>query len=270
MMKYVIGILVFAVFVSCQKQQKSQGGNFVESGTIQLTAPNYSVDSVFFSNSATVTLHFRYPNATIKYTTDGTEVTNSSTVYEKPIVVKNASKIKAKAFHPDFAESEEVIVKATKVKHNISDAIISVFPAPAKEYFGTGASTLVDLRKGTLKTRNVDTWLGFNATEVVIKTHLPKTLNLSKITLSTFTSQGGWIFSPYKVSVFSGTEQIGEYSNENADKKEEIAMKMIEIPIEPKEYKTIKIVVHNLEKMPDWHPNKGSLPWFFIDEMIVE
>lgn len=269
-MKYVVGIFFFVFFVSCQEQQKTQSGNFVESGAIQLTAPNYSVDSVFFGNSASVALHFRYPNATIKYTTDGTEVTDSSKLYKKPIVVKNTSKIKARVFHPDFAPSEETVVKVTKIKNNISDAIISVYPPPAKEYFGTGAITLVDLKKGTSKIRNVDTWLGFNATEVIMKAQFHVKLNLSKITLSTFTSQGGWIFSPYKVSVFSGTEQIGEYSNKDADKKEETAMKLIEIPIEPKEYKSIKIVVHNLEKMPDWHPNKGSLPWFFIDEMIVE
>jgi len=269
-MKYFIGFLAFVFIISCQEQQKPDNNVFVKSGTIQLTPPSFSVDSVFFNNSATIALKFRYPDAIIKYTTDGSEVSNTSTTYKKPIVVSNTSEIKARVFHANFIESSEISVKATKIKNNISDAIVSVYPAPAKEYFGTGASTLVDLRKGTSKIRNVDTWLGFNTSEVVIKAQLTKPLKVSKITLSSFSSQGGWIFSPYMVSVFSGTEQVGQYSNKDADKKEEAGMKMIEISIELKEYKSLKIVVHNLEKMPDWHPNKGNLPWFFIDEMIIE
>lgn len=269
-MRYFIGFFAFVLIISCQNKQKLHNDVFVKSGTIQLTPPTYTVDSVFFNKSATLALNFRYPDAIIKYTTDGSEVTNTSSIYEKPITISKTLEIRAKVFHNNFVESNEITIKATKIKHDISDAIISVYPPPAKEYYGTGASTLVDLRKGTSKIRNVDTWLGFNASEAVIKTEFAKSLKISNITLSSFTSQGGWIFSPYMVSVFSGTEQVGQYSNKDADKKEETGMKMIEIPIEPKEYKSLKIVVHNLEKMPDWHPNKGNLPWFFIDEMIVE
>lgn len=270
-MKNIFYLIALVLFVSCKEQQKSKNGNFVESGVIQLTAPSYSVDSVFFRKSSTIALNFRYPDAIIRYTTNGSDVSSSSPSYDKPIIIGNTSEINAKAFHPDFIESDQVTIKATKIGNNISDAIISVSPPPSKEYFGAGASTLVDLKKGTSKIRNVDTWLGFNATEVIIKAQFQEKMNLSKVTLSTFTSQGGWIFSPYMISIFSGTEQIGEYSNKDADKKEKTAMKMIEIPIEPNnEYKSIKIVVHALEQMPDWHPNKGSLPWFFIDEMIVE
>lgn len=269
-MKYSLGLLTIILLISCQEKQKVQSADFTSSEIIQMAAPKYVVDSAFFRNSAAIDFKFRYPNAIVRYTTDGTEVTSAAKAFEKPIVVNKTSAIKAKVFHPDFTESEEVIIKVTQIKNDISNATLTITPEYAKEYSGVGNKTLVDLKKGTFKTRSVDTWLGFNASEVVIKAKLQSEIVLSKIKLSTLTTQSGWIFSPHTVSVFSGTEQVGQHTNTAADKKEETAMKVIEIPVKPQKYKTLKIVVHSLEKMPNWHASKGLRPWFFIDELILE
>ena len=32
----------------------------------------------------------------------------------------------------------------------------------------------------------------------------------------------------------------------------------------------VKVVIQHLEAIPQWHPGKGTPPWLFIDEILIE
>ncbi|MCK0156427.1 chitobiase/beta-hexosaminidase C-terminal domain-containing protein [Cellulophaga sp. F20128] len=270
-MKYLLCFFSLALIFSCQRQKETIG-TFVDTGDIQLIAPTYKIDSVFFKNKATVAFTFAYPNSEIRYTTDGSEVTAASPLYTHPFNVRKSCKVKAKVFHEDFKTSDIVEFDAKQLKHNISKAIITIAPSPGNNYTANGTKSLVDAKSGTLQFRNSDRWLGFNKDEVVINLSLPKKLELSKLIVHQMTSQNSWIFSPQKIAVFSGSKLIGQYLNETAAEKfpGDASLNFIEIPIEQATYESFKIVVHNLEKIPDWHPAANQTPWLFIDEIIVE
>ena len=37
-----------------------------------------------------------------------------------------------------------------------------------------------------------------------------------------------------------------------------------------KPYSKDYVVIENMDSIPEWHPGKGTLPWLFLDEILVE
>ncbi len=69
-----------------------------------LAAPTMSPGAGTYADSVDVTLSAA-PYATIRYTTNGSDPTASSTVYTTPIGLNVTTTLKAKAFHPDYTTS---------------------------------------------------------------------------------------------------------------------------------------------------------------------
>lgn len=265
-MKWISSLLIFSVLVSC----KSDSVSFEESGTFQLAAPIIHVDSTLFKHSAKVVMSFGLPDSEIKYTLDGTEVDENSTLYVGPIVINKASTIKAKAFHKDFRSSEQVTAQAEKIMHNISDVTIALEPEPNKNYQGTGAHGLVDMQKGNLQFRGSNQWLGFQTNKMTVQIDLPKELEISLLKVSCLQNQGGWIFAPKEIMVHSGSKEVGKVSVDTAGEKQENQLKVISIPIEKGNYAQLTLTVFSMDEIPQWHQGKGTTPWLFLDEILVE
>lgn len=270
-MKYFLSLLWVVLIFSCE-QQKETAGTFVNAAEIQLCPPNYTVDSVFFKEKATLKFSFSFADAEIRYTTDGSEVTTASAVYSNALQIDKTSTIKAKVFHKDYQASDELQFDLSQLKYNISDADITMAPAPAGNYTANGSKSLVDFKTGSTQFGANNQWLGFNKSDVVFNFKLSQELALSKVMVHLMTAQNSWIFSPHTISVISNTELIGFYTHKNAGLKstKSAETNFIEIPISPGNYKAFTLVIHCLDKIPDWHAAAGKTPWLFIDEIIVE
>ena len=81
-----------------------------------ITAPTYSTawGTTFYGASAVVTLSTSTPGAAIRYTTDGSEPTVVSTLYDGAISLTATTTIKAKAFFGEFYSSDTMTASFTK------------------------------------------------------------------------------------------------------------------------------------------------------------
>ena len=265
-MKWIPFILIISMLVSC----KSENETYQETRVFQLAAPIVKVDSNLFKNSAELTMNFGFPDSQIRYTIDGKEVDQSSTIYSGPIHLKNAAIIKAKAFHNDFKSSDQTEIQVAQIVNNIFNAAIEVEPQPHENYKGMGAPGLIDLHRGGLQFRGSDKWLGFQANPVIINIDLKNELELSLLKVGCLLNQGGWIFAPESIKVYSNAKEVGKVSIEKANDKQDNQPILISIPIEKGRYSHLKLLLYSLNEIPQWHQGKGSKPWLFLDEILVE
>ena len=84
-----------------------QGTYTMSFGT--LTAPTLTPTGGTYESSVTVTMTSSQPGAVVRYTTNDTAPTQSSTLYTAPLAIETTTKIRAKAFHPDYTTSPETI-----------------------------------------------------------------------------------------------------------------------------------------------------------------
>lgn len=83
-----------------------QGGTYTMNfGT--LAAPTMTPATGTYESSTTVEMSSSQSGATIRYTTNGSTPTSSSTLYSGPLLVESTMTVKAKAFHADYATSAE-------------------------------------------------------------------------------------------------------------------------------------------------------------------
>jgi len=65
---------------------------------IQLSPPQAVVDSVFFTETATVRLELDYPGVALRYTLDGSPVGSKSSVYKGPLALSQSATVAQKLF----------------------------------------------------------------------------------------------------------------------------------------------------------------------------
>lgn len=265
-MRYIAVFLSLATFVSCNLEKPSYG----EADNFQLAVPLLKVDSVLFKNSSRIQMALGFPDSEIRYTTNGKAVEASSALYTGPMTLDHSATIKAKAFHSNFKSSEQAMIQVTQIANNIANASIELSPKPHENYKGLGAAGLIDMQKGGLQFRSSKQWLGFQASTVTITLTLATEMPLSLLKVSSLQNQGGWIFAPKKITVYSESRQIGEITINDVAEKQENQLKITAVPFAEGDYTKLKIVVTALDEIPEWHPGKGTLPWLFLDEILVE
>lgn len=224
-----------------------------------------------FERSTQVSIDFRLANSVVRYTTDGTEPSSISRRYQKSIRVNKTGLLKVKAFKEGYTPSETVAVQFVKLGHKIKS--IEVQPTPSKSYPGEGRVTLIDREAGSQNFRD-GKWLGYNKGPVVIIVDLGKNRVVNEILLSTLTSPGSWIMPPTSIRSQLSVDGIRfeerqtlkiKPLSENAS-GERAAYTLNNFKGRAR---YIKLTIHSLESLPEWHPGKGNSAWLFLDEIIV-
>ncbi|WP_350290393.1 chitobiase/beta-hexosaminidase C-terminal domain-containing protein [uncultured Croceitalea sp.] len=269
-MKYKVNfILLFLFGIGFWSCKQNSEPKFAENKLFELAPPRVVIDSTIFKNSTVITAYFEVDGAKIRYTTDGGNVEKSSTIYKGPLEVNETGNYNFKVFHPDYQPSKQISTKVVKINQSISDALIITSPQPHANYKGTGINSLTDLKKGSTQFRNGSYWLGFLSPTTTIQLNLKKELPISKIVLSTLKDHNSWIFSPKSIAVTSNSKHIGDLKLESPDSAQLTQLEFIEIPLEQGVYSEINLQL-TMENIPEWHQGKGTIPFFFIDEILVE
>jgi hypothetical protein len=264
-------ILSFAL-LACSKdtgQQEDSTGlkqvQFLQSEEIQLSPPQLWIDSVLFRQSAQVRLALDFPKTTIYYSLDD----GPEQKYRAPFDLVQSSQIRVQARSAGFQSSDWLKKTLVKVEDKFQIFHIELSPKASEKYQGKGASTLIDLRKGSLDFKADQSWLGFQTATLNIQLKFQTSTTIEKVFLSFLTDHHSWIFSPKAIQIWSGGKQIGAINLANPEKEAVAQLTIISLNLEKRAYKELNIKIINHEQIPSWHPGKGTPPWLFIDEILM-
>lgn len=229
-----------------------------------------SVDTI--TKKLAVSLSGELAGAEIHYTTDGSEPTNLSPLYSKPILIDQSTTLKAISFQNDSKSG-----KVMSLTFNINKATFKPvkYLVPCSEsYKGSGDFTLVNGIRGTTNHSDGEwqAWEGNNM-EVVIDLQQPETIQ--QISVGTLQNPNAWIFFPKKVEFYVSSDgvnfqKVGETDNQVDPMSQGIQLQDFTGKFNPVNAGYIKIVARNLGTCPPGHSGAGKPAWLFADEIRVE
>jgi len=208
--------------------------------------------------------------AVIRYTIDGTEPTANSLVYQPTgvIVTKDAT-VRSSTFTANGQKLGKDMSKYYYI--NKSTGRKYTLASQPTKYLGGETYGLTNGVKG--ETGNLDTWVGFEGKNLDIVIDFGKVLNLQTVSFAFLRSRGSWIMLPREVEVFVSEDgkkftsakkmQLGNLEGE------EKVVQQLNIGIEGKKGRYVRIVAQNYGKLPDNHPGNGNPSWLFIDEIGI-
>lgn len=206
----------------------------------------------------------------IYYTTDGSEPTETSVMYKKPIEIKANCTLKAKGIGKRGATrqfSEDITFNKATAKP------ITLLQPTHRSYGYGGAPTLTDGLKGNHNYRT-GRWLGFAGNDFEAVIDLQKTEEVSQVSLSTCVEKGDWVFDARGliVSVSEDGELYTEvfcekYPAMTEKNPNQIYHHEMNFTTTKARYVKVKALVEH--SMPDWHGAKGYGAFLFVDEIAV-
>jgi hypothetical protein len=242
--------------------------NFLQKHQAPLASPIIESDAIFFAEDLEVKLNLALDNVEIRYTLDDSEPTVSSSLFSNKIILSESANLKARAFHSDYLPSETISTQFVKINSAISVEKISINRETHKKYQGKGSESLIDYVKGT-KDFKSDAWLGFAGGDLEIILECSRKEMIGQVVVSLLSDQKSWIFLPEIIEIYTANQ--GEKFTLVATKKNsDSEFRFSEMNFEPINADYIKVVLKNISEIPDWHPGKGTLPWLFIDEVLLK
>ena len=277
-MRIILFIFIGIALNACSMPQKLSDQlpdlSFAKEKQFQLAPPIIKSGKVFFEEENKVQLFLNLENSSIYYTLDGSDPTKNALLYKEEIVINESVTIRAKAFHDQFLPSETVETQFVKLGQNFAIKNISLNRTPHENYQGTGAEGLIDRKKGTTNFRTTP-WMGFDGGDLEMIIELEQKELIKKVIASLLSDPASWIFLPEQMDVYASSD--GEHFKllnsqslsaalENAPNE----LKFVEVSFSETEVRFMKIVLKSFPAIPDWHPGKGTPPWLFIDEILIE
>ncbi|MEO0468279.1 MAG: chitobiase/beta-hexosaminidase C-terminal domain-containing protein [Bacteroidota bacterium] len=244
--------------------------SFAGGERIALSQPQVQIDSVFFLWNAQVSIELAEAGVEIRYTTDGSEVEESSPLYKKPLEYTESTLLRAKAWHPNFQSSESITVQIVKLNPLPAETKLTLSAEPNTNYPAQGAVSLIDGIKGPKSFRAKPAWLGFLEDSLEMTLTLPEPMQLSGLQLSLLEHHGAWIFLPERIEVLHEGKVLGQWQKAapTHNKPDDFVFPKIGWPAQ--KISSLSIRISPLQQIPDWHGGAGKKPWLFIDELIIQ
>lgn len=237
-----------------------------------LKPPKLITKQTIFKDSLEIEFSPPIRKARLYYTLDGSEPDSTSSRYMKPIKITNSVSLKAKMYQKEWLPSPIMQEEFFKIKHRVEN--FDLLHKPSVKYPGSykifdfvEASTLFSDGK----------WAGFDGDDLVAKVHFEEPQTIHSVSVSSLQDTGSWIFLPKKIEVYVKNKNTSfqkietiNYDATNENKTIEIKKKRFKLEFPAIETKQIKIVVHNVGKLPSWHAGAGKKGWLFVDEILIQ
>jgi predicted alpha-1,2-mannosidase len=223
-----------------------------------------------FADKTQVSISTLTPNATIRYTTDGSTPTTRSTEYTTPFEVDRTATIKAIAFGTSGTASFPVESSLTKRPH---DWTVKVLSGYSTQYTGGGENAIADGIRGTVNFASGE-WQGIQGKPYEAIIDLKRETEIREVGGSFLQVAGPWIWIPDRIEFeVSGDganfTRVAEIKPEFPQREMTPTVKEFRQSISPTKARYVRVRAYNFGKIPGWHPGAGGDPWIFVDEIFV-
>lgn len=245
-----------------------------EEEVLKLSPPLLKNKSTLLAADELVQLDNKFPGATIRYTTDGSEPDSlESPVYEAPFSIKTYTVVKAKTFKENWQSSD--LRTFTLFPQGQQPERAELLTTANPEYLGEGATTLYDGKKGDPNNFRTPYWLGYRDQPFDAYLYFDKQPpTVQEITLSVAQNIGSYLFPPTKIEIWGGADKtqlqrLAVVTPEQPTKYLPVVTQGIQIPLpSPSAFACYRIIAQPIARLPDWHQGKGQKGWIFIDEVF--
>ncbi|MDR1005197.1 MAG: chitobiase/beta-hexosaminidase C-terminal domain-containing protein, partial [Prevotellaceae bacterium] len=210
-------------------------------------------------------------DAPIYYTLNGSEPTASATLYTEPLMINTNADLRAVTIRPSGERKE---TGRRMLFNKATYRPIQLLTQPSQRYTYKGAPTLVDGITG-VQSYTTGEWLGFITADPEMVIDLGTPTAFCRVSTDALIDGSNWIMgcTGLVVSVSDDNEAFREVANkafpaETEPRKTGIEHYDVDFPSVTARY--VKIRIKATPKLPAGHPNAGSKPFIFIDEVAVE
>ncbi|MFK7933308.1 MAG: FN3 associated domain-containing protein [Saprospiraceae bacterium] len=272
--RYVSAAIVL-IFASCSPAEiTTYTSRFAQEQQFQLASPAIQSEAIFFTDKNSIELDLGLAEAEIRYTLDGSEPVETAPLFTESIVLEKSTTLKTKAFHPQYLASKSVSAQFFKLNPQLPIESVTLNREPHANYLGTGADGLVDRRKGTTNFRT-DHWMGFAGGNVALSVNLAEPAPIKHLIISLLSDPNSWIFLPAAVEVYGGKSKnainlLAQQAIEPTMENSPIAFHFANVSFAETSVKFLKVVIKSQSEIPAWHMGKGTPPWLFVDEVVIQ
>ena len=213
------------------------------------------------------------PEAEIRYTTDGSEPTNKSSVYKSSFIINKTCTVKAKAFKKGRVES----FTTQRVFNRLNIKNTSFVNPPVERYGKDADIALMDGKKG-IPGDYYNDWLGFEGVDMdaTIELSVPTDFNTVKVGLCH--EPNDWVVMPRSVWVcfsqdgnaFTEWQRAELPVFDGADSVQGFGRIEALAHVNVKQAKFVRVKVENQGLLPESHPYAGQKAWIMVDEVTIE
>lgn len=254
-------------------------GGFVndESSLLPLTTPEVTPARTFFRDNLQISLSHAIPGVEIRYSLDGSEPDSiTGSVFDKPIVIDRAQRLRMKAYKKGWLPSE--IVEREYVKSpNLPDRMelqsrpYYLFPARME-------LSLMDLESGGGNHAD-GRWQGYLQSSLAAALYFDKPTTVDTLMLSVLQNYAGVtympVYPPEHIEVWGGKDSanvrlLAKVAPDLMKHEHLTRRRLIHCPVKASNVQYLKLVAKPYEHIPDGYPGSGAPAWLFVDEIILK
>ena len=209
-------------------------------------------------------------DAKIFYTTDGTDPSEKSLLYKKPLTVNSSEIIKAIAYNP-LGKSFITTAVYKKMEHDWGVKLNTDYE---QMYDGGGALGLIDGIHGDTRWQKGN-WQGYQKNDVDVTIDMKKISTVLSVSATFLQDTRAWIIMPKEVII----EVSDDGKNFNPISKQEnilpiedlnVRVKTLTVNFPPIRTRYVRLKAIQYGKLPSWHEGAGGDSHIFIDEIEVK
>lgn len=231
-------------------------------------AKSYFDVSISFSNGK-VSLSAIDPALQIRYTTDGSEPTPASIIFDKPFPISQNTTVKAAVF--ENGKQMGKVHTAQFLMHKASGKPYYLPRAPDK-YTGGEQYALTNGVTGGAKTWS--NWVGLVNRDIDPVIDFGEPVTFSRVMTHFVNSKVSWIYPPLGMEVYvsdDGTNfKLLASKGIPAETMNGISVETVTLETPGAQGRYLKFVAKTFGVIPDSAAGAGNGAWLFIDEVIVE